>query len=165
MTVSLIVAMAQNRVIGIKNDLPWHIPADLKRFKALTVGKPVIMGRKTFDSIYDRIKKPLPDRPNIVVSRAGFSHDGVDVYPDLQTAVNETKDKYPDTEIMVIGGASIYEQILPFADRIYLTVIEKDYEGDAWFTELSMEDWKTTSEEKHEGDPSYVFLTLDRICC
>ncbi|PZP54568.1 MAG: dihydrofolate reductase, partial [Micavibrio aeruginosavorus] len=68
-------------------------------------------------------------------------------------------------EIMVIGGASIYEQILPFADKIYLTMIEKNFEGDAWFTELSMEDWKTTAEEKHEGDPPFVFLTLERICC
>ncbi len=165
MAISLFVAMAQNRVIGVKNDLPWYIPADLKRFKALTVGKPVIMGRKTFDSIYDRIKKPLPDRPNIVVSKSGFAHEGVDTYPDLQTAVNESKTKYPDTEIMVIGGASIYEQILPFADKIYLTLIEKDYDGDAWFPELSMEEWKTIYEEKQEGDPSYVFLTLERICC
>ena len=165
MTVSLIVAMAQNRVIGIKNDLPWHIPADLKRFKALTVGKPVIMGRKTFDSIYDRLKKLLPDRPNIVISRSGFTHDGVETYPDLQTAINETIAKYPDQEIMVIGGASIYEQILPFADKLYLTMIEKDYDGDAWFPELPMEEWKTTSEEKHDGEPPYVFLTLERVCC
>lgn len=163
MTVSLVVAMAQNRVIGVKNDLPWHIPADLKRFKALTVGKPVIMGRKTFESIYDRIKKPLPDRPNIVVSRSGFSHEGVDVYPDLQTAINKSISKFSDQEIMVIGGASIYEQILPFADKLYLTVIEKDYEGDAFFPELAMEDWQKTAEEKHDGDPSYVFLTLDRV--
>lgn len=162
--ISLVVAMAQNRVIGVKNDLPWHIPADLKRFKALTVGKPVIMGRKTFDSIFDRIKKPLPDRPNIVVSRSGFSHPGVDVYPDLETAINETIAKYSsEEEIMVIGGASIYEQILPFAQRIYLTMIEKDYEGDAWFTELEMEDWKTVEEEHHEGEPPYVFLTLERV--
>ena len=160
--ISLVVAMAQNRVIGVKNDLPWHIPADLKRFKALTVGKPVIMGRKTFESIFDRIKKPLPDRPNIVVSRTGFAHDGVDCYPDLETAIHTSKEKYPTQEIMVIGGASIYEQIMPFADRIYLTIIEKDYDGDAWFPELMMEDWKTTSEEKHDGEPPFVFLTLDR---
>ena len=163
MTISLVVAMAQNRVIGVKNDLPWYIPADLKRFKAITVGKPVIMGRKTFDSIYDRIKKPLPDRPNIVVSRTGFNHEGVDSYADLQTAISESRVKYPDTEIMIIGGASIYEQILPFADKLYLTMIEKDFEGDAWFPEVLMEEWKTTSEEKHEGDPSYVFLTLERV--
>lgn len=162
MTISLVVAMAQNRVIGVKNDLPWHIPADLKRFKALTVGHPVIMGRKTFESIYDRIKKPLPDRPNIVISKSGFAHDSVDVYPDLQTAINSTKIKYPNQEIMVIGGASIYEQILPFADKIHLTLIEKDYDGDAFFPELPMEDWKETAEEKHDGEPPYVFLTLNR---
>ncbi len=163
MKISLIVAMAQNRVIGVKNGLPWHIPADLRRFKALSVGKPVIMGRKTFDSIFDRIKKPLPDRPNIVISRSGFSHPGVEVYEDLQTAVNATAAKYPDQDIMVIGGASIYDQILPFADRIYLTMIEKDYEGDAFFPALSMEEWTASEEEKHDGDPPYAFLTLDRI--
>lgn len=163
MTISLIVAMAQNRVIGVKNDLPWHIPADLKRFKSLTVGKPVIMGRKTFDSIYDRLKKPLPDRPNIVISRSGFTHPDVDTYPDLQTAINETKLKYPEQEIMVIGGASIYEQILPFADKLYLTMIERNYDGDAWFPELPMDEWKITEEEKHDGEPPYVFLTLKRV--
>ena len=136
--------------------------ADLKRFKALTVGKPVIMGRKTFESIFDRIKKPLPDRPNIVISRSGFQHESVDVYADLKRAIDETAKKYPDQEIMVIGGASIYKQSLHFADRLYLTVIEKDYDGDAWFPEIDQNDWKVIEEEKHEGDPAYSFLTFQR---
>lgn len=163
MTISLIVACAQNLVIGVRNDLPWHIPADLKRFRALTVGKPVIMGRKTFDSIYDRLKNPLPDRPNIVVSRSGFRHDGVEVYVDPETAIHETKIRYSGQEIMVIGGASIYQQSLAFADKIYLTLIDKAYDGDAFFPHTEPEDWKIIAEEDHAGDPSYAFLTLERV--
>lgn len=160
MTISLIVAMAQNRVIGIKNDLPWHIPADLKHFKDLTRGKPVIMGRKTFDSIFDRIKKPLPDRPNIVISRSGFSHEGVEVYADLNKAIEDTREKYLDQEIMIIGGASIYEQALPLADKLYLTVVEQDYEGDAWFPEIDSAQWYESETEPHDATPSYRFITL-----
>ena len=162
MTISLIVAMAQNRVIGVKNDLPWHIPADLKHFKDLTRGKPVIMGRKTFDSIFERIKKPLPDRPNIVISRSGFQHDGVDVYADLQSGIDDSKTKYPDQEIMIIGGASVYEQALPLADKLYLTIVEQDYEGDAWFPEIDQNDWHAVETERHEATPSFRFLTLTR---
>ena len=161
--ISLIVAMAQNRVIGIKNDLPWHLPADLKRFKTLTTGKPVIMGRKTFESIFERIKKPLPDRPNIVISRSGFSHDGVEVYDDLKEALKTTAKNYPGQEIMVTGGASIYEQALPFADRLYLTIIEKDFDGDAWFPEIDKDDWKVVEEESVSDPLHYKNVTLDRI--
>lgn len=163
MTISLIVAMAQNRVIGIKNDLPWHIPADLKHFKDLTRGKPVIMGRKTFDSIFERIKKPLPDRPNIVISRSGFQHDGVEVYVDLQSAIDSSAKKYPDQEIMIIGGASVYEQALSLADRLYLTIVEQDYEGDAWFPEIDRDEWHEAEAERHDGAPSFRFLTLIKI--
>ena len=160
--ISLIVAMAQNNVIGIKNDLPWHIPDDLKRFKKLTLGKPTIMGRKTFDSIFARIKKPLPDRPNIIISGSGFSFPGVESFQDLQTAIEETAQKYPDQEIMVIGGASIYEQALPFANKLYLTLIEKNFDGDAWFPKLDEAEWTKTEDEKHEGETPYIFRTLER---
>ena len=160
--ICIVVAMAQNGVIGINNDLPWHIPADLKRFKALTVGKPVIMGRKTFDSIFARLKKPLPDRPNIVISRSGFSHDGVTVFADVKTALKEIAQKYPDDEIMVIGGASIYEQTLPLTDKLYLTVIEKDYDGDAYFPDINPNEW-TLVQEQEETDPvPYAFRTFLR---
>lgn len=161
--ISLIVAMAQNRVIGIKNDLPWHLPADLKRFKALTTGKPVIMGRKTFESIFERIKKPLPDRPNIVISRSGFSHDGVEVYDDLKEALEATAANYPGQEIMVIGGASIYEQALPLADRLYLTIIQQDYNGDAWFPEINKDEWKVIEEEAFRDPLPYQNVTLERV--
>lgn len=161
--VSLIVAMAQNRVIGVNNDLPWHIPADLKRFKVLTTGKPVIMGRKTFQSIFDRIKKPLPDRTNIVISRSGFEYDGIEVYKDPATALEKTREEFPDQEIMVIGGASIYEQTLALADKIHLTVIEKNYDGDAWFPEIDMKEWEIIEEEKFTDPLPYKNLILQRI--
>lgn len=161
--VSLIVACAQNRVIGVKNDLPWHIPADLKRFKELTLGKPVIMGRKTFESIYQRIKKPLPDRTNIVISQSGFEYDGIAVYSDPLTALEKTRKDFPGEEIMVIGGASIYEQTLGYSDRLYLTIIEKDFEGDAWFPEINPEEWQVTEEEKFNDPLPYKDLTLQRL--
>lgn len=159
---SLIVAMAANRVIGIENDLPWHLPADLQRFKSLTMGKPVIMGRKTFQSIEARLKKPLPGRPNIVISGNGFSYPGVDVYSDLESAIEETRYEFPQSEIMVIGGASIYEQALPLVDKMYLTIIYQDVRGDAKFPDYHMTDWTETERQTMEGDPAYSFLTLER---
>ena len=125
-SLAFVVAMARNRVIGADNDLPWHLPEDLKRFKALTMGKPVVMGRKTFQSIEARLKRPLPGRPNIVISAAGFSYPGVDVYSDIETALTETRHEFPESDIMIIGGASIFEQALPLVDRIYLTIIDQD---------------------------------------
>ena len=163
MGVSLIVAMAKNHVIGINNDLPWHIPADLKRFKELTKGKPCIMGRNTFESIFDRIKKPLPDRPNIVISKSGFSATGIEVLTSLDEAVAHAKTNYPETEIMIIGGASVYQQAISMVDRMYLTIVEIEPDGDAFFPELNCPDWKIISEE-HLNDPMpYKNLVLDRI--
>ena len=163
MGVSLIVAMAKNHVIGINNDLPWHIPADLKRFKELTKGKPCIMGRNTFESIVARIKKPLPDRPNIVISKSGFSATGIEVLTSLDEAVAHAKTKYPETEIMIIGGASVYQQAISMVDRMYLTIVEIEPDGDAFFPELNCPDWKVISEE-HLNDPMpYKNLVLDRI--
>lgn len=158
---SLIVAMASNHVIGVENDLPWHIPADLQHFKALTSGKPVIMGRKTFQSIVDRIGRPLPGRPNIVVS-SSFSYPDVDVFPDLETAISEAGHEHPASELMIIGGASIYEQAINLVDRMYLTIIHRDYKGDAKFPEYNKEDWIETARDTREGDPAYSFITLDR---
>lgn len=159
---SLIVAMARNRVIGVENELPWNLPADLRRFKTLTVGKPVIMGRKTFQSIEARLKRPLPERPNIIISGNGFSYPGVDVYPDLETALEETGYEFPGREIMIIGGASIYEQALPLVTKMYLTLIDQDYRGDAKFPEYDAAAWKETERENHPGEPGYSFVTLSR---
>lgn len=159
---SLIVAMAKNRVIGIDNDLPWHLPEDLKRFKTITMGKPVLMGRKTFQSIEARLNRPLPGRPNIVISANGYSYPGVDVYADLESAITETRHEFPGTEVMIIGGASIFEQAMPLVDRMYLTIIDQDYRGDTWFPEYTGSDWTETENQKFPGDPPYSFVTLER---
>lgn len=160
-SLSLIVAMASNHVIGVENDLPWHIPADLQHFKSLTTGKPVIMGRKTFQSIVDRIGRPLPGRPNYVIS-SSFSYPGVDVFPDLETAIEEAGHEHPGTDLMIIGGASIYEQAINLVDRMYLTIIHRDYKGDAKFPDYDKSEWTETARDTREGDPAYSFITLDR---
>lgn len=161
--ISLIVAMAENRVIGGDNKLLWHISEDLKRFKALTIGKPVIMGRKTYDSI----GRPLPNRPNIVITRQdNWSTEGVTAVNSLEAAL-QTAEKLGSGEIMVIGGAQIYKAALPFATRVYLTLIHKVYNGDALFPVLPSDEWRETSREKGtqvaEAGMDYEFVTYQRI--
>lgn len=162
--VSLVVARADNGVIGHDNGLPWHLPADLKHFKQLTVGKPIIMGRKTYESI----GRPLPGRHNIVVTRnAEWSAEGVTVVPNLAEAV-VAAGLDPQTrasEIAVIGGAEIYAQALFFADRIHLTEVHAKPEGDTLFPALDAATWQEVAREDHpaaDGQPGYSFVTLDR---
>lgn len=147
-TVSLIVAMANDRVIGVDNTLPWRLSADLKRFKAITMGKPIIMGRKTWDSI----GRPLPGRLNIVISRnAGYPAEGAEVVTSLEQAIERAKQEQAD-EIMIMGGANIYGQALPIVNKMYLTHIDLKIDGDAWFPEYNSEQWQTVHEEVHEQD-------------
>lgn len=160
---SLIVAMAKNHVIGKDNDLPWHIPADLKRFKDITIGKPCIMGRNTFESIFARIQKPLPNRPNIVISKSGFSAAGIEVFESLDSAIATSQEKYQDSEIMIIGGASVYAQAINIVDRIYLTIVEIEPEGDAFFPEINYSEWALTSSENLNDPVKYKNLVLDRV--
>src|SRR5688572_24314058 len=135
MRISLIVAMAENRVIGRNNQLPWHLPADLKHFKSLTTGHSVIMGRKTFESM----GKPLPNRRNIVITRqANFRADGVDTAHSLEEAISLAKG---DAEIFVIGGAEVFRDALNGADRLYLTLIHATIEGDVFFPEVDWSEW------------------------
>lgn len=124
--ITLIAAMAANRVIGKDNGLPRDYPEDMVRFRALTAGKPIVMGRKTFDSI----GRPLPKRRNIVLSRSWFVHEGVEVFSTIEEIIAATTN---EPEVMIIGGQTIYEQFLPYADRIELTVIHKEYKGDTYF--------------------------------
>ena len=139
----LIVAMAKNRVIGINNTLPWHLPADLKHFKALTMGHHIVMGRKTYESI----GKPLPGRTSVVVTRnANYAPPGVIVVNSLEAAISACGD---DEEIFVIGGAELYRQSITLADRIYLTEIDADISGDAHFTELDRKLWKEAGRDSH----------------
>ena len=160
MIISLIAAMGKDRVIGIDNRLPWRLPADMKHFRALTMGKPVLMGRKTFDSI----GKPLPGRTNIVVSQdPGFHPEGVTVSRSIPEALAAGEDA---TEIMVIGGASFYAQLLPRAQRLYLTQIHHRFAGDAFFPAWNPHQWCEIARDDHLADTDniypYSFVTLER---
>ena len=152
-TISIIVAVAANNVIGREGGMPWHLPEDLKRFKAITMGKPIIMGRLTHESI----GRPLPGRRNIVVSgQAGFAAEGVEVVACPADALRAVADA---DEVMVIGGGEIYRQFLRRTDRIYLTRIDAEIEGDVRFPELNLEEWEVTDVEDFPaaGDREYAF--------
>jgi len=162
---SLIAALGENRVIGVDNSMPWHLPGDFKYFKATTLGKPIIMGRKTWDSL----GRPLPGRLNIVVSRqAGLVLEGAEVYPSLETAVVRAQawaNEQGVDEVMLIGGAQLYAQGLAQADRLYLTRVALSPEGDAWFPEFDLAQWKLVSDvaKAAEGDkPAYSFEIWER---
>lgn len=159
--IALIAAQAENRVIGLDNKMPWHLPEDLQYFKKITLGKPVIMGRKTFESI----GRPLPGRTNIVVTRqSDWRAEGVVTAPSLEQALSLAEQESPD-ELMVIGGAQIYAEALPLAQRIYLTQIHKEVEGDAWFPALG-DQWVSVSRQDGHSDRQdlgYSFLTFDRV--
>jgi len=167
MKLAIIVAQAANRVIGIENNLPWHLPEDLKYFKQVTMGKPIIMGRKTYESI----GRPLPGRTNIVITRnADFSAEGVRVVSSLDAA-RELAESICEIEghqeVMVIGGSQIYGQTLPVADRLYLTQVHADVEGDAWFPEFNVDQWQEMGREDYracERNPyDYSFIVMDRV--
>ena len=167
MIVSLVVAMAENRVIGRNNQLPWYLPEDLKYFKRVTMGKPIIMGRKTFESI----GKPLPGRTNIVITRnTDYQAEGIKVVHTLEEAVElcESIGMIDDTnEAMVIGGAEIYRQSLAIADRLYLTKVHAEVEGDAYFTEFPEEEWKELGRESYKAEGpnpyDYSFVVLENL--
>jgi dihydrofolate reductase len=161
MRIAMIAAMANNRVIGKDNQMPWHLPADLKHFKKVTLGKPVIMGRKTYQSI----GRALPGRRNIVISRqSGALTTDADWVQSIEQALALVQD---EAEVMVIGGAEIYRQVLPLADTLYITDIELTVEGDAFFPDyLQVGNWREVASEQHQPDSnnpySYHFRTLNR---
>ena len=143
---SILVAMASNRTIGINNTLPWRIPADLQHFKKLTMGHHMIMGRKTFESI----GKPLPGRTTVVVSRdRKLKIDGCIVAPSLQEAIDACSS---DPQPFVVGGADIYAQALGLSDTLYITEIQQDVAGDAWFPEFERSKWLEVSREAHHQE-------------
>jgi len=143
--------MDSNRLIGNNNSLPWHLPADLAFFKATTMGKPVIMGRKTFASI----GKALPGRQNIVVTRdCNFDAPGCEVASSIDAAITLVDDT---EEVMLIGGASLYEQTIDVADIIYLTLIHHEFKGDTWFPEINSEFWELVSQDDFEADEKNPF--------
>jgi dihydrofolate reductase len=149
--ISLIVAASTNNVIGAKGKLPWRLSSDLKRFKALTMGKPIVMGRLTYESI----GHPLPGRQNIILSRnAEFSAAGCDVVQSIDAAIEAAGDAQ---EIMVIGGSHVYTAFLPRADRIYLTRVKADVGGDAFLPELAASEWYETARDVCAADESNEF--------
>lgn len=157
--ISLIVACDENRLIGRDGDLPWRLPNDLKHFKALTVGKTILMGRKTWDSL----GRPLPQRENWVLSRdVTFAPEGCRVFARLEDALSV----HAGGELMVIGGAQLYQQALPHAKRLYLTQVHAREQGDTWFPDFSGAGFHQTQREDHPADDRhaypYSFLTLER---
>jgi len=152
--------MAHNRVIGINNTLPWDLPADMRHFREQTMGKPILMGRKTYDSI----GRSLPGRQNIVVTRdSSVTIDGCDVVNSIDEALKIAGDA---PEVMVMGGESFYRQMLPAANRLVLTMIDLEIEGDAWFPEWTESEWQEVGREDHQADEKnrwpYSFVTMER---
>jgi len=169
MKIALIVAMASNRAIGKDNTMPWHLPEDLKYFKRCTLHKPVIMGRNTYESI----GRPLPQRCNIIISRnPGYQVEGASVVGSVDAALQLAAEYYRtaaapgDSEVMVIGGAQIYAQTLPLAERLYLTEVEASPDADAWFPEFVRAEWREVARETHPAcarNPyPYSFVVLER---
>ncbi len=182
-TLSAIAAMAENRIIGKDNALIWHIPEDLKHFKRTTMGKPVIMGRKSFEAL----GKPLPGRPHIIISRSstpvtlsGASHaittplkEEGNISPpsvlhyvkSIDNAIAKAREIATAQnldEIFITGGGEIYKQTIDTIDRLYLTVIHQDYDGDTYFPEFDWNNWLITEEIHHESNPAFTIYTLDR---
>jgi dihydrofolate reductase len=155
--IALIAAVAQNNVIGSKNDLPWYLPEDLKRFKLLTTGHIVLMGRKTYESIVKRIGKPLPNRKNIVIS----SHADFNVFPDVEIypSVEAALEKYKDQDIYVIGGGTIFNELFNKADTLFITHVHKDYDGDVYFPTINKDTWR---EIKREDFKDFSFVDYKR---
>jgi dihydrofolate reductase len=158
---SLIWAMGHNQVIGIDNKMPWHLPAELAYFRKVTTGHPIIMGRRTFESINS---KPLPRRTNIILTRdQAFTAEGVVVLHSVEQVLQQ----YGDSGAFVIGGTQIYEQFLPVAEHLYITMIDQEFEGDTFFPEIKWTEWRLVNEElgvRDEKNPySYSFKVFDRV--
>lgn len=188
-TLASIVAIAKNRAIGKDNGMIWHLPEDLKHFKRTTLGKPILMGRKS----YEALGKPLPGRPNIVVSRsyselpeanptsvykdmeavgdeAPKINTGPFLYPSLEEGIEAMKKMGTEMgvdEVFITGGGQIYTETLPYTERLYITVLDRDYDADVFFPEFDWDEWNIASSEKHAADPdkdcpSFTFFTLER---
>ncbi|MDH3547535.1 MAG: type 3 dihydrofolate reductase [Gammaproteobacteria bacterium] len=158
--ISIVVAVSKNHVIGSRGELPWRLSDDLKHFKALTIGKPIIMGRKTYESI----GQPLPDRQNIVITRqTDYFAEGCDVVASVDSAIAAAGDA---DELMVIGGGDIYRLFLPLAKRIYMTRVQAEVAGDAYFPVLDAGEWRESMHDERAADQNnqfdYTFVTLER---
>jgi len=159
-TITLIAAMARNRAIGFDGDMPWHLPAELKHFKASTMGKPIVMGRKTWETI----GRALPGRQNIVVTRSrAFQAEGCTVVPSFDEAMEAAIGE----EVMIIGGGQLYRQALPLADRLILTLVDCEPEADTWFPEWNKDEWREINRRSQAADDNnalaYKVLKLERF--
>ncbi len=150
MTLSLIVAMDKNRLIGNVGEIPWYLPADFAYFKETTMGHPIIMGRMTFESI----GKPLPGRKNIVLTRWEFVHEGVDVAHTLDEALKSCS---TDEEVFIIGGAQVYREALPRAVKLYVTFVDGEFEGDIFFPEIDCKEWTEIKSETRKADEKNAY--------
>ena len=159
MIITAVVAIAENRAIGKDNKLLWHLPNDLKHFKTITSGHTVIMGRKTFDSV----GKPLPNRRNIIITRQNITIEGCEVVNSINGAIALCKD---EEEVFIVGGAEIYKMAMPVTDRIYLTIVHKEFEADSFFPDTPAGEWEETAREDHQPDEKnalpYSFITLEK---
>lgn len=154
--ISLVAAMAKNRVIGNGLEIPWKIKGEQVRFRELTTGKVMLMGRLTYQSI----GRPLPNRTNIILTRdKSFSAEGCEVFDSLEQVLEHYKH---EDEIMIAGGGQLYAETLGMADTLYLTIIDKDIEGDIYFPEFSLDDFKQVSREDVDGELPYTYLTYER---
>ncbi|HLL61077.1 MAG TPA: dihydrofolate reductase [Candidatus Nitrosocosmicus sp.] len=147
--ISLIAAVAPHNIIGSKNDLPWYLPEDLKRFKQITSGHTVLMGRKTYESIFNRLGKPLPNRKNIVITNNSNYEvpEEVEVYSDIEQAL----ENHASDELFIIGGETIFRQTISKAHKLYITEVHKEYPGDVYFPEIKSTEWNEVNRENHEG--------------
>lgn len=162
MTISIIAAMGKHREIGYQNELLWRLPNDMKFFRATTMGKPILVGRKTFESFGG---KPLPGRKNIVITKDNkYEREGAIIVHNIDDALTAAK---PAEEVMIIGGASFYQQLLPLADRLYLTYVDGDFTADSWFPEFDETQWQVTKRETHKADEKnpykHEFVIYDRL--
>ena len=159
MTVTIVVAISENYVIGKDNKLLWHIPNDLKHFREITTGRTIIMGRKTYESV----GKPLPKRRNIIITRQNIKIEGCEVVNSIGEALELCKG---EDEVFIVGGAEIYRQSMKLTNRIYLTIIHKEFEGDSFFPRINEQEWKEVSREDHQPDEKnllpYSFITYER---
>jgi dihydrofolate reductase len=161
---SIIVAYDRNRLIGSGNELPWYLPADLRHFKELTTGNTVIMGRKTLDSIMNRLGKPLPNRKNVILTKqSDLEIEGCEVVHSMEEAITMSS----DGEIFVIGGAQIYHLAMPIADRLIVTEVNHEFEGDTYFPIVNADEWREVAREDHSSDEDnrfdYSFIEYERI--
>ncbi len=166
MTISIIAAVADNGVIGKNGELPWHLPADLKYFRRTTKGYPIIMGRRTFESILEALGKPFPERTNIVLSKEKPPYEGdYHVAGSVEQALAIAEDTGAE-EVFIGGGASVYEQFLPEADKLYITEVHADVDGDVQFPEVNRQQWRQLSREDHQPDDRnphpYSFIVYER---